>query len=252
MTRIFTSFSYHPSVPRLRSIRSLVAFLPAVSAAVLFVLLCGLGFWQLERASFKEERQTALEAAQGVVLDERALGRAPHEFARVDLAGRYDPAHQLLQDNRTHRGRAGYYVLTPFRTARQGAVLVNRGWVPASADRTNLPDVAVAGGEMRVRGTVRVPREDLFVLGDTGYAGTGWPRVVQRVEIDSIRQALGYPLAGWLVALDPADPHGYVRAWEASPGLTPARHRGYAFQWFALAATLLAIWVIVHLKRRRR
>ena len=224
---------------------------PTMLAAVLFVSFCGLGFWQLDRASGKEGRQAEFQAARAIVLDESALGRGPHEFARIELAGRYDPEHQFLQDNRTHRGRAGYYVLTPFRTARHGAVLVNRGWAPAAGDRAELPEVPAPGGETRVRGTVRLPREDLFVLGDTGYGAPGWPRVVQRVEVGSIRQALGYPLAAWMVALDPEAPHGYVREWKVSPGPTPARHRGYAFQWFALAAALLAIWVAVSLRRER-
>ena len=219
---------------------------------MLFALLCGLGFWQLDRAAGKEEREIARSRRRTpVVLDETALSREPHEFARVEMGGRYDSAHQFLQDNRTYRGRAGYHVLTPFRTARHGAVLVNRGWVPADPDRGSLPEIVAPGGELRLEGTVRIPREDLFVLGDTGYAATGWPRVVQRVEIGAMQRSLGYPLAAWIVALDPSAPHGYVRDWKVAPGLTPARHRGYAFQWFALATALFAIWVAVNLKRTR-
>ena len=225
--------------------------LPTAAAAAVFALLCGLGFWQLDRAAGKEDRQAAFDAARVAGLDEAALAQEPYEFARVDLGGRYDPAHQFLQDNRTYRGRPGYYVLTPFRTARHGAVLVNRGWVPAGPDRTALPEVVAPAGEVRLQGMVRLPREDLFVLGDTGYAAPGWPRVVQRVEVDAMQRSLGYPLAAWLVALDPAAPHGYVREWKAAPGLTPARHRGYAFQWFALATALFTIWVAVNLKRLR-
>ena len=227
------------------------SLLPTAAAAAVFGVLCGLGFWQLDRAAGKEARQAAFEARRAVVLDETGLGGEALEFAQVNLEGRYEPSRQFLQDNRTHRGRAGYYVLTPFRTAGHGAVLVNRGWVPAGASRAVLPDVAAPGGEQRLRGTVRLPREDLFVLGDTGYADAGWPRVVQRVEIDAMQRSLGYPLAAWLVALDPDAPHGYVREWKAAPGLTPDRHRGYAFQWFALAAALFAIWVAVNLKRPR-
>ena len=224
---------------------------PTAAAAALFALLCGLGFWQLDRAAGKEERQAAFKAAGTVVLDSSALEREPYEFARVEFGGRYDSMHQFLKDNRTYRGRAGYHVLTPFRTERHGAVLVNRGWVPADPDRTSLPEVAAPGGELRLEGTVRLPREDLFVLGETGYTATGWPRVVQRVEIGAMERLLGYPLAAWLVALDPAAPHGYIRDWRAAPGLTPDRHRGYAFQWFALATALFAIWVVVNLKRSR-
>lgn len=225
---------------------------PTAAAAVLFVLLCSLGFWQLDRAAGKEAAQVRFEAARSTALDETALGREPFEFARVDLGGRYDPVHQFLQDNRTYRGRSGYHVLTPFRTASHGAVLINRGWVPAAPDRRSLPVIAAPRGTVRLQGTVRLPREDLFVLGDTGYAAPGWPRVVQRVELDAMQRSLDYPLADWLVALDPAAPNGYIREWKAAPGLTPDRHRGYAFQWFALASALFAIWVAVNVKRSGR
>ena len=225
---------------------------PTAAAAVLLALLCSLGFWQLDRAAGKETALMRFEAARATVLDATALGRGPVEFARVVLGGRYDPVHQFLQDNRTHQGRSGYHVLTPFRTSSHGAVLVNRGWVPASPDRSSLPEITAPRGTVRLQGMVRLAREDLFVLGDTGYSAPGWPRVVQRVELDAMQRALGYPLAGWLVALDPAAPNGYVREWKAAPGLTADRHRGYAFQWFALAAALFAIWVAVNVKRSGR
>lgn len=223
--------------------------LPTAVAAAVFGLLCGLGFWQLDRAVGKEEREIAAAEARAIVLDEIALDGEVREFARLRLEGRYDSSRQFLQDNRTHQGRAGYYVLTPFRIASHGAVLVNRGWVPAGPDRTVLPEIAVPADALRLRGTVRLPREDLVVLGDTGYAADGWPKVVQRVEIDAMRRSLGYPLAAWLVALDRDAPHGFVREWKAAPGLSPDRHRGYAFQWFALATALFGIWVAVNVKR---
>ena len=243
-----------PSISPLKraGLRFSPSFVPTAAAAALLALLCSLGFWQLDRAAGKEAALARYQAARSTVLDETALDREPVEFARVDLGGRYDPARQFLQDNRTHRGRSGYHVLTPFRTASHGAVLVNRGWVPAEPLRSDLPEIAAPRGTVRLKGTVRLPREDLFVLGDTGYAAPGWPRVVQRVELDAMKRSLGYPLADWLVVLDPASPNGYVREWKAAPGLTPDRHRGYAFQWFALATALFVIWVAVNLKRSDR
>ena len=241
--------SLAPASLKLAGYRFSPPLLPTAAAASLFVLLSGLGFWQLERAAGKEERQAALEAGREITVNESAFADPPREFARVDIEGRYDSSHQFLQDNRTHQGQPGYFVLTPFRIAGHGAVLVNRGWVSTGPDRAVLPEIGAPDGEQRLRGTVRLPREDLFVLGDTGYAAVGWPRVVQRVEIDAAERSLGYSLATWLVALDPDAAHGYVREWQAAPGLSPERHRGYAFQWFALAAALCAIWVAVNLRR---
>ena len=163
--------SFSSSPLKLAGYRFSPSLLPTAAAAAVFALLSGLGFWQLDRAAGKEERQAAFEAARGTVLDETSLDGEIREFARVHLEGRYDPSHQFLQDNRTHQGRPGYYVLTPFRISSRGAVLVNRGWVPAGPDRTALPEIAAPAGALRLRGTVRVPREDLFVLGEDRLRG---------------------------------------------------------------------------------
>ena len=66
--------------------------------------------------------------------------------ARAASPARYDAAHQFLLDNRSYEGRAGYEVLTPL--ARPGAttLLVDRGWVPFSGSRAQLPDGGAARG----------------------------------------------------------------------------------------------------------
>jgi cytochrome oxidase assembly protein ShyY1 len=51
-----------------------------------------------------------------------------------------------------------------------------------------------------------------------------------------------------LLLLDPGEPDGFVRHWSA-PGFPPMRHIAYAVQWFALALTLLVIYVVTNLRR---
>jgi len=51
-----------------------------------------------------------------------------------------------------------------------------------------------------------------------------------------------------VILLDPKEPDGYARNWEA-PGFPPMRHIGYAVQWFALAAALLVIYIVTNVRR---
>ena len=44
---------------------------------------------------------------------------------------------------------------------------------------------------------------------------------------------------------------GLVRDWPA-PDLGIHKHYGYAFQWFALAATLLVFYLVTHVRKRLR
>jgi surfeit locus 1 family protein len=161
------------------------------------------------------------------------------------LRGRYDPDHQILLDARVAGGQNGYEVLTPLRSGNS-AVLVNRGWLPAAADRSQLPDVTVAGGERAVAGRLdRLPRPGLTM---TAPPGAGWPRRMLFPTAEEISAALGYRVHDYQLLLAPEEPHGYQRRWEPQI-MSPRQHLGYAVQWFALAAALGVIYVALNLKR---
>ena len=230
---------------------------PTLATLIVFPALLGLGWWQLERADFKQAQEARVEAEDArapVLLDttlqEVAAQPGSWNHRRVRASGHYVPRHFLL-DNRTRRGVAGYHVLTPlaFDDARTFGVMVNRGWIPLGSDRSHLPDITTPAGTLEVRGRSRVPGS-AFLLGEAGYRGETWPRVVQSVELDKMEQALGIALLSFVVEQSPTDPHGFEREWRPYGGLTPQRHRAYAFQWFALAATLLVIYVVVNFRRR--
>ena len=56
-----------------------------------------------------------------------------------------------------------------------------------------------------------------------------------------------------VLRLDPALPLGYERDLELLPNtLTPDRHRGYALQWYGLAATVLVIALLLTVRALRR
>ena len=231
---------------------------PTLATLIVFPVLLGLGWWQLDRADFKQaqEARVAAEDARAPVV----LGTGLREHAaaqpeawnhrRVRAAGQYLPRHFLL-DNRTRRGMAGFHVLTPLALddAHGLGVMVNRGWIPLGPDRSHLPEIMTPTETLEVRGRSRVPGE-AFLLGEAGYRGETWPRVVQSIELDEMEEALDIDLLPFVVEQSPTDPHGFEREWQAYGGLSPGRHRGYAFQWFALATTLLVIYVVVNFRRR--
>ena len=230
---------------------------PTLASALLFPLLVSLGLWQLERADYKRaqlarvaaesERQPATLGPGGPVNEGRGES---WNHRRVIATGRYLSRHFLL-DNRTRRGVAGYHVLTPLvlDEERRRGVMVNRGWVPLGPSRERLPETAAPVGTLDARGRGRVPAK-AFLLGEAGYRGDAWPRVVQSIELPKMGEALGVDLLPFVVELDRSEPHGFVREWRPHGGISPERHLGYALQWFALAATLLAIYTLVNLRRR--
>lgn len=227
---------------------------PTVATLLLLVLLISLGFWQLNRAEQKRE----LLAAYGdrpvdapVRLDEEFRFGPDWRFRRAQVEGRFDAAHQFLLDNRVHRGRVGYFVLTPLRLARSGhAILVNRGWVPQGATRGDLPALPVpdADAPVMIEGLIDFPPEQVFALGEGEDRDPGWPKVLQRVRLPLQAEQLGVPLLPAVLLLDPEHPAGFVRDWHPVV-FGPERHVGYAVQWFALALVLAVLYLWVSIGR---
>ena len=246
-----------PSASRPRRRRFRPTLWPTLATLCVLPVLLGLGWWQLERAEFKQAQEARLESENArppwlldTALREAAVQPDGWNHRRVRAFGHYLPHHFLL-DNRTHGGVAGYHVLAPFAfdDARTLGVIVNRGWLPLGPDRSHLPEITMPAGRLEIQGRGRVPGK-AFLLGEAGYRSESWPRVVQSIELDEMETALGMELLPFVVEQSPTDPNGFIREWRAYGGLSPERHRGYAFQWFALAATLLVLYVVVNYQRR--
>ncbi|MEM9254493.1 MAG: SURF1 family protein [Pseudomonadota bacterium] len=226
-------------------------FQPEWRTTMLVVLLLPcliwLGFWQLTRAEEKARLAAEFELKQSraplslLELDDRspeALAYLP-----VRMRGRFRPQEYFLLDNRTQDGRYGNEVIGVFDLAGSDeVVLVNRGWVPADPARLELPEVPPVADEVRLLGRVYVPPGEPYLLGDQVMA-TGWPKRVQAVQIETLRDALGdVRLFPYSVRLDPETPGALVTRWPIV-NVSPDKHQGYAVQWFAMAAVLLLLYV---------
>ena len=214
----------------------------ATGAVLLFVAL---GNWQLGRAGEKRALHDEFSRAGPVMPLSSTAAPAPR-YQRVSARGIYDASHQFLLDNMTHEGRAGMDVLTPLLLADGSAVLVNRGWVAFGATRDSLPEIGVGQDPRAVSGRLDQLPRPLIRL--EAAPARGWPRLISYPRIEDLAAALGRELHPQLILLDAGAPDGYVREWRV-PGTTPDRHLGYAIQWFAFAATAVAIWIALSLKR---
>ncbi len=220
-----------------------------VVTVVLLSLLLGLGRWQVARMHEKQALFAAFAAGDDATLDLSFVAPGSSRYQRVGAIGRYDSEHQFLLDNLTHEGRAGYHVVTPLTIDEARTVLVDRGWIALGAQRDRLPDVRVATNERTVTGRLNeLPRAGIELQAAPVASDAPWPRVVSYPKLAELELALGRPLYQGIVQLDADAPDGFVREWRPST-FPPERHLGYAVTWFTLAATLLAIYVVVGLRR---
>jgi surfeit locus 1 family protein len=212
-----------------------------VALLTLFVVL---GRWQWHRGEAKEAVWAEYERdAASVPLGSRALDTIDR-FARISLAGMFDPGHQFLLDNRSHNGQPGWEVLTPFILDDGRRVLVNRGWIPFSGYRDKIPYVMMAAGE---RHSITGRLDELPSAGlASGHAApyptdNTWPKITSFPTHEELETSAGVKLEKHIVLLDPEVPDGYVRDW-SPPGMPPSRHFSYAIQWWGFAAVLLVLY----------
>jgi len=229
-----------------------VSLVPTVATFVVLPLLLALGIWQLGRAQIKAELLAlrSQQSAQGP-LEISQLGELGDEvrYRAVDGRGQYLAHRQVLLDNRTLDGRPGYHVLTPLVLESGVGVIVNRGWVALGDTRQQLPLIPVPEGSVVIHGVIDRPPRPGLRLGEGVVVKQGWPMVVLAVDLDDLSEILGIELLPMLVLLSPGEPGGFVRHWAPDEAFGPDRNVGYAAQWFALAAALLVIYLVVNLRR---
>ena len=172
---------------------------------------------------------------------------------KVSASGVWDQKKEFLLDNRVLDSRPGYHVITPL-VLRDGksAVLINRGWVPAFADRTQVPKIPVAEGSSDVTGIAVVPQAEHFLLKNPEPIGEYWQPVWQALDLNRFREAVDYRMHDFVIVLQSGHKDGFEYDWKMPSDDWIVRHNAYAFQWFALAATLLVIYFVANLRRRSR
>lgn len=213
---------------------------------VMLPVLLSLGSWQLQRAEekrFLEDRYFDALAALPTAADAKPAASIP-AFTRLRLTGRYLPDKQYLVDNQVHDGQVGYWAVTPFADLDGRVWLLNRGFQAAPPQREELPELAVPTGQQTLVAMVWPE----FGLPPTWQADApmgSYPRRVQRLDLARLAAAENAELVQ--LRLEAGQPGSLTPA-SLTVDFNPAGHTGYAVQWFGLAATLLAGFVILGLR----
>ena len=226
-------------------------WVPFVLAAVAVALGVALAQWQTRRALEKEAVEARMSAQQAAApLDlNSALPRIDEaEFRRAVVKGEFVRDWPVYLDNRPYQGNAGFYLLMPFRIAGSDQhVLVARGWIKRDmSDRTRLPPIATPSGIVQIEGVIRRHPGHVLELGHAEPLHPG--AIVQNLDVQEFAQASKLNAAPLLIEQVSDTQDGLVRDW-LRPSAGVERHRAYAFQWYALAATALLFFIVTGFRR---
>ncbi len=206
-----------------------------------------LGFWQLARATEKENlvQAHALLAAQSPI-NWAGEGPLPQQYQQLEVKGQY-LAFNFLLDNQHYQHRFGYNLLTPILLATNKVVLIDRGWLAGDLSRQTLPLFKTPAGEIKLKGSAYQFSKH-WLLGQVVEEKEKNLFLIEEVNIKLISQLLHKSVYPFIIRLDKGEKGGYVREWPVV-SMPPARHYGYAFQWFAFAVVILILFITLNLKK---
>jgi surfeit locus 1 family protein len=204
-----------------------------------------LGIWQLDRLeqrrAFNHQVET-MRAAELLDLNQSTPEDIDSmEWRAVTVTGEYDFENQVALRNQYNDGVYGFHIITPL-LYNGGAVLVNRGWIPAESD--SAPQdwrVYDEPGEVTITGQIRLGQgkpafggvADALPMDGTRLA------VWNNLDVETMSGQFSYPILDVFIqpnvdAGDAEPPIPYQPIIE----LTEGSHFGYAMQWFTFATIL--------------
>ena len=226
-------------------------FIPFLAAIIVALIALSLGNWQSRRAEEKQRlaSEQALQAALPP-LDMQSLNeaKAPAYFRSVQITGSFIAQWPIYLDNRPYQGKAGFYLLMPFKLKdSEKILLVMRGWLPRDVqNRVQLPTIPTPEGVLQLEGKVRESVGHVMQLGSEPALQSGVIR--QNFEVAELSKASGLKLENFIIEQTSDAKDGLIRDWP-QPSLGMEKHRGYAFQWYGLAVTALLFFIATGIKR---
>lgn len=225
-----------------------IPFIATVSAVVLGLAL---GNWQDRRAEEKQAIEKAMlmqDAEPALQLNNLPGNEAVPEFRHVVAEGEFISDWPVYLDNRPYEGRAGFYLLMPLRLhGSEQIVMVARGWFPRDQTvRTKLPAIPVPSGQVRIEGVIRHTAGRVLSLGQDATLQPG--AILQNLNLGEFVRGSGLTVQAHIIEQTNDTNDQLLRNWPR-PSLGIDKHRGYAFQWYALAVTAFLFFVLTGFRR---
>lgn len=226
------------------------SLIPTLAAIAAVAGTISLGNWQSGRAAEKQALQDQLMARKAlspVVVADRTEIPDEWQFRQGHAQGEYIGNQVIFLDNKSQGTRVGVHVIVPMRLKGNGNILlVNLGWLARPTTYPNMPDQKLPIGQQTVDGMLVPPIKRFLELKNETAQGNLW----QNLTIERARAQLGQAVLPVILHANPAGP-GLEPVTEL-PDAGIDKHRGYAFQWYALASLVALLWLGLNLRKARQ
>ncbi len=204
-----------------------------------FIVLVGLGVWQMNRFAWKTEIIAYREArlsAPAVPLSDDA---AKVEFRRVVVEGKFLNDKEMFLAA-TRDGRFGFHVITPLERPDGSFVLIDRGWIPPGMRESWLRADSRVEGPVAVEGVIRSSPGRSWLSPQNDVAKNYW---FWR-DFQAMAAFAGVDAPSYMVEAGPAANPGGVPIGREFRVELRNEHLQYVIIWFSLAVALAVIFVL--------
>lgn len=230
--------------------------IPTTAFIVAFICFIQLGFWQLERASEKNNINSNYTLRQDDTLinlnnTNSINNKEALLWRRAEVNGSFLNKKNIILDNQIFNQIAGFNILTPFLIKDSNyVVLINRGWHPNLASRDLIPDIQNLEGIKALKGYIaKFPSSGISLGQDNIETLNASVFRMQRLDFDKLKYFLTFNLLPYMIYIDPLIDKGNYNTFKL-PAPDSEKNYGYAFQWFAFAFTLLIIFIKIGIRRK--
>lgn len=208
------------------------------------IVLCGLGTWQIQRLTWKNEIIAGLNAAydnpQSQAIDISAF--KPGSFVYGRVSGVFLPDKAILLGPKTKDGKIGNDLIVPVKQ-NGTAIFVNMGWTASKLE--DLPIHHLQNKKLWFEGLARTPRWNSFTPENNPEKNLWYKPDL--TEIAAVKN-LQHP-APFILHAERAS-HKFDAAFPNNERWMPANnHLQYAAFWFTMALALCAVYVLRFIRK---
>jgi surfeit locus 1 family protein len=225
-------------------------FWPTLFTTILFVCLCLLGNWQVERLDWKLgliDQLTTRVNQQPVTLPDGEIDPEELEYLSVEVTGKFLNDKEMTLYSIGPNGEAGYDLYTPLELDNGRGIIINRGWVPERLKTQSLRPDSLPNGMITVEGLLRKPWCKLWYGPENDPAQNNW--FYGDVNAMANTALLDDYFSMYLFAAKKQGEIGLPIAGRTELNIVN-NHLDYALTWYGLAIVLLGIYFLTHIKKK--
>lgn len=209
------------------------------------IILCALGTWQIQRLAWKNDILAKLDAAyENPETNPNLSTLAENDFIYGTMKGRLLFDKSILLGHMVQNDKPGHFLITPLETS-QGTLLINMGFTPNDQPLETHPVKSSNGQTLKVSGIIRQPKWNSFTPENNPEKNTWY-----RADTKQIATAQNLKNTIPFVMYADSASRKFDAAFPNNERWAPNNNHGqYAFFWFALASSLIVIYILRFLRK---